>query len=397
MSTDPAMICFEEEWSRLMLPAGIISIVVTMLSYALMLTVTWRVRTSRLISQRFDMLFNRFRPETFYWNCVILTRNILLSLTPSLSSNSYLVLSLSTLQLLTYFGMIACLKPWKFPLHNILDILMVFCVTEFSTLCVVFSKKPPYLFSSSEEQSASVWDFMKACAFLPVPCTLASVLLFMFAAKIQTRGDMHSEHFKSLMSALASVVRRVSPLADKLQEPTVAEALHANSRHLSVHDMRKVTSACVLVLTYLCGADGREVSQRRSSRRATEYDVVDINSLDGSREIDSLGNVMPPESTRIGQTRDSLTLEGRGVRVEERRDDVGVMEDPAECLEAMTLDAESIAEDISKPAESIFIGRTKVADGRSENDARQLTAESNWRRRLSADEGGQTEATEIIC
>lgn len=364
MSTNPAMICFEEEWLQVMLPAGIISIVVTMASYAFMLTVTWRVRTSRVVSQRFDMLFNRFRPETFYWNCVILTRNILLSLTPSLSSNSYLVLSLSTLQLLTYFGLVACLKPWKFPLHNILDTLMVFCVTEFSTLCVVFSKKPPYLFSSSEEQRESVWSFMKVCAFLPLPCTLASAVCFLFTAKLQTRGDMHTEHFLSLLSALETVVRRVSPLADKFQEPTVAEALHANSRHLSVHDMRKVTEACVLVLTYLCGANVREVSERRSSRRATEYDVVDINSLDGAQEGGGLNNAnMPPGSTEIGRSQNIFTSESADVRDDvERQTDVETMENMGECLEVITLDPESIAEKIGKPAESIIFGRTRSSD-----------------------------------
>jgi len=127
--------------------------------------------------QRFGFLLNRWHPRTYYWGVIFLTRNILCSLVPSMTTDPILQIMLLIAVVLGAFTAQVRYWPWRENMSNRMD-----CMFNIALLVTLSSA----LASQGPSSSPAVQTFIGAMSF--VSYVFAVLGTFFVVAKVAIRA-----------------------------------------------------------------------------------------------------------------------------------------------------------------------------------------------------------------
>jgi len=127
----PSIVCSSAEHKEMAVTGAFLLTLVTMF-LALILFIAWRApmmsirsETNDFFTESTQFLFQRFRPDRWYWGCVQLVRSFLLSLIPVIvQDDGALQLIMFTIIYVLSLLLHARLWPWRIPLLNVADLVM---------------------------------------------------------------------------------------------------------------------------------------------------------------------------------------------------------------------------------------------------------------------------------
>mmetsp|Transcript_62783 Transcript_62783/g.168442 ORF Transcript_62783/g.168442 Transcript_62783/m.168442 type:complete len:428 (-) Transcript_62783:76-1359(-) len=270
----PDVLCFEDVWSSKVLPWGLFSLSISLLSFSALAVLAYKSPTMGHGAQNLSFLLARFRPESFTWNTYMLTRNLTLAATPSLSHNSYLKIFIMTVVLLAYASAVLVYRPWKMPVHNHADFAA--SISLLLTLCASSGmSRTAGLQQTGDDADDAAWVFLKLATLVPFLATAALIVVLMFVSHRSSRTDLHKEKFASMLKLLFRTARSTVELATHPDQKATMAGLDNNSANLSLYDMDDICKACRLVDEILMGKFSRTSSRSGSKRRTNvTSDVV---------------------------------------------------------------------------------------------------------------------------
>jgi hypothetical protein len=286
MKRMPAVLCFEDLWTQEVLPAAMVSFLLTILIFSIFTFLAWRSPKIGKASQKLTFLLARFRPEAYMWNSAMLTRNLCLSFLPCLSNNSYLVVFLMTVCCVTYCGALARYTPWRNPVHNVADLSTIICLAATLNCGAVFSRSSAY--KDSDQQDDVTWKVLRAATIGPVFIALLS-LAGVFAHGFRySRIDQQNARFEEVLPFLVRSSWRFSALVDSNGNlrPEALVLLKKNQINLSFYDMDAIVKGCQVVTDLLLGdvqfgsgSLGSRSGSRSQSRKRNRVNQVEVTAI----------------------------------------------------------------------------------------------------------------------
>jgi len=281
MLSMPGVLCYEGSWNSQVVPAGLISMVLMLAIYVTLLVLCLRAPSIPKSYQRLTFLLARFRPEAYYWNSCILTRNLLLSCCPSLTTNAFLVVLLMNVVCMVYGAALVKLSPWRFPLHNSADMVTVYALMLTLLAGVVFSQTPSFHYSP--DQDAPAWKVLQVATLLPLVVAVLALGVVFVHGYLTSKGDKHTEQMQELVGELETVSQRLQKLcgSDGKMPDSTRTVILQNGSNLSLYDLRQLHGSCALIADLLLGDSSGSTkgsSSRKSSRRVMNMDVKKLEA-----------------------------------------------------------------------------------------------------------------------
>lgn len=163
----PQMICFGPAWVTRVLPSTAVLILLTLAIYTLFVILAcYAARMKKEHTHSITFIWGRFRPEAYYWGIPFITRNLFIAIAPALSQNPFIVATLINSSLLIYLYYLLRFWPWKTPLQNVADAVVVLSLNITVATGAFFARN--HTFPYSEDQETFAWFFLRIAATFPI-------------------------------------------------------------------------------------------------------------------------------------------------------------------------------------------------------------------------------------
>mmetsp|Transcript_54364 Transcript_54364/g.145171 ORF Transcript_54364/g.145171 Transcript_54364/m.145171 type:complete len:1239 (-) Transcript_54364:215-3931(-) len=235
-------------------------------------------------------LLFRFRVDVWWYGLVLVARGPLLSI-PAVAFTDSTAGQLLAMTLVLMVGLAVQLSvwPWKTPLVNLLDATINMFLILVLFVAALFV---PQVVGTSSENTFTVVGMVFLCMLM----SCVSVMLFVVAAALISRGPMGSSQEMSILTLgklpdttdLASKFQTLAKIATQMTDAGILELIEA----LAVYDLRDLAS----VVTCLGNKLGGDMAKSlRSTRRATPSVGISSRELSASLGHDrgQLGDSTP--------------------------------------------------------------------------------------------------------
>eukprot|EP00933_Yihiella_yeosuensis_P004979 TRINITY_DN109393_c0_g1_i1.p1 TRINITY_DN109393_c0_g1~~TRINITY_DN109393_c0_g1_i1.p1 ORF type:complete len:1105 (+),score=110.47 TRINITY_DN109393_c0_g1_i1:148-3315(+) len=281
----PAVLCYESVWVEQVLPASIFCMMISILTFSGYTAIMFFSPGIKNAGAKLGFLYGRFKPDGYYWNGAMMTRNLLLASAPCYSSNSYLVAICMVLVCLGYLLLCVMVKPWKLPLHTFADSFSVTMIIITITAGISFTKQPGYTLLAEDAKSHSSWTALRWCTTVPFAATFLVLLTVLWVGfRDSWSKDLHTEKLLAIMPDLALLSRKISKLASGEDfDMEVINMFIKNAQNLSLQDLGTIEDSIILVSEVLLGhvlkdSTSRASKRKKMGRRVATTDTENLNA-----------------------------------------------------------------------------------------------------------------------
>lgn len=298
MRSMPSMLCYETEWTRTMLPAGIATFVVFVLGmYTVFVYLTIRLPRMESASASVGFLLLRFRPDVYYWSVIMYSRNLLLSVAPVVAPDKpFVVAVLFVLVCTAYMAMVVVYRPWKLGHHNALDVVVTGALA--TTLVAGASFANAQTYPNSTDHYDSSWIFLIVCVVAPFFISIACMLLVIYnfwASEAQRDNRAAATLFRQVLHEMATKADPVFALVET--DPEAERVLMQNLENFGPHDISTTRWACLLISGLLIGASSTRSSLTRLTSAPSDL-IASFDPAGWKAEESSIPNKAEPASPR---------------------------------------------------------------------------------------------------
>jgi len=284
----PFIICGSEEWVSTLLPAGILSLLLLVITpFAACVYLVCKATSMPNAAARLPFLMARFRPDAYWWGLTILARNLLLALAMVVAPTKPFVVAFLLMTItLAYLYAVLRNDPWKFYGHTVIDAMMSVAFALVLTVGVAFADTMTYPNASPEDQEDAWWAALAAGATLPFFVSLVAMMLCAYWGGRESQPSKQGQEAEDLYIQIKQTITTARPAfsreTDREVEAETEEikAMLSRITDLSAHDWGALKNACRILdsLSLDQGLAGR-FSIRTSGARSNSTMVADMDGV----------------------------------------------------------------------------------------------------------------------
>jgi len=284
MRSIPYMLCYEGEWASSMLPAGLISLLLFVVApFALFVFLVCKATTMPNAAARLPFLMARFRPDTYWWGLVILSRNLALSLAMVVAPTRPFVVCFLLMSItLAYFHVVLRYNPWKYHGHSIVDGMISAAFALVLIAGIAFADTATYPNTKEEDKSDASWSFLAMFGTLPFFVSLVATILCAYFGSRDAQPAEQGKKAEDLYLILNKTVSTASSAFQAKPDSDEIKSMLARISNLSAHDWASLRFVCSILdaLSLDRNLRGRVSSLRSgSSTRSTSAVGVDVDGV----------------------------------------------------------------------------------------------------------------------
>ena len=259
----PQMICFGPAWVTRVLPSTAVLILLTLAIYTLFVILAcYAARMKKEHTHSITFIWGRFRPEAYYWGIPFITRNLFIAIAPALSQNPFIVATLINSSLLIYLYYLLRFWPWKTPLQNVADAVVVLSLNITVATGAFFARN--HTFPYSEDQETFAWFFLRIAATFPIVGAFVACAVVLALGCLESKRKPRQKLVNKVLAMYADVTIDLAAIVKTTEgDEEMEKKLRANFNNLSHYDAETIWNAFKILNTYVIGSQVSKTMSRR--------------------------------------------------------------------------------------------------------------------------------------